>query len=123
MAKTMDDAFVPDCKQDGSYSDVQCFEHEGFAKQCWCVTSDGQEIKGTRMSDGQTPNCTTVVSEKKIHHDEPVKAKPHEVPVKPKHQDQPVKPKEESPAQNHTTMEIELQIFKNDTGRFSVKMA
>ena len=123
MAKTMDDAFVPDCKQDGSYSDVQCFEHEGFAKQCWCVTSDGQEIKGTRMSDGQTPNCTAVVNGNEKHHDEPVKPRPHDEPVKPKHQDQPVKPKEESPAQNHTTMEIELQIFKNDTGRFSVTMA
>lgn len=75
------------------------------------------------MSDGQTPNCTTVVIEKDKHHDEPVKPKPHEVPVKPKHQDQSVKPKEESPAQNHTTMEIELQIFKNNTGRFSVTMA
>lgn len=106
MAKTMDDAFVPECKLDGKYSDVQCFEHEGFAKQCWCVTSDGQEIKGTRMSDGQTPNCTTAVSEKEanVHHDEP-----------------PVKPMvKESSAQNETTVEVELQIFKNDTqnGRF-----
>ncbi|KAJ7374827.1 Nidogen 1 [Desmophyllum pertusum] len=101
MAKTMDDAFVPECKLDGKYSDVQCFEHEGFAKQCWCVTSDGQEIKGTRMSDGQTPNCTTAVSEKEanVHHDEP-----------------PVKPMvKESSAQNETTVEVELQIFKNDT--------
>ena len=57
MAKTMDDAFVPECKTDGDYADVQCFEHEGFAKQCWCVTKDGQEIKDTRTSDGLKPDC------------------------------------------------------------------
>ena len=117
MAKTMDDAFVPECKQDGSYSDVQCFEHEGFAKQCWCVTSDGQEVRGTRMSDGQTPNCTMLVSDKEKHHDEQIKPKHHDEPIKLKHHEEPVKPKEESPAQNQTTMEVELQIFKNDTGK------
>ncbi|KAL9974270.1 hypothetical protein ACROYT_G011287, partial [Oculina patagonica] len=118
MAKTMDDAFVPECKQDGSYTDVQCFEHESFAKQCWCVTSDGQEIQGTRMSDGQTPNCTAIVSDKEKHHKEPVKPEHQDKPVEPEHHDEPVeqaKPQEESPAQNQTTMEVELQIFKNDT--------
>lgn len=118
MAKTMDDAFVPECKQDGSYSDVQCFEHEGFAKQCWCVTSDGQEVRGTRMSDGQTPNCTTLVSDKDKHHDEQIKPKHHDEQITLKHQEESVKPKEESPAHNQTTMEVELQIFKNDTGKF-----
>ena len=58
MAKTMDDAFVPECTTNGSYAEMQCFAHDGFAKQCWCVTSDGQEIQGTRMSDGQIPKCT-----------------------------------------------------------------
>lgn len=118
----MDDAFVPECKQDGSYTDVQCFEHESFAKQCWCVTSDGQEIQGTRMSDGQTPNCTAIVSDKEKHHEEPVKPEHQDKPVEPEHHDEPVeqaKPQEESPAQNQTTMEVELQIFKNDTGRFA----
>ena len=108
MAKTMDDAFVPDCKQDGSYSEVQCFEHEGFAKQCWCVTSDGQEVKGTRMSDGQTPNCNPTVSVKESYQEQPMKLE---------HHNEPVKAKEELPSQNQTTTEIELQIFRNDTGR------
>lgn len=120
MAKTMDDAFVPECRQDGSYSDVQCFEHEGFAKQCWCVTSDGQEIKGTRMSDGQTPNCNNVVRDEKKHDDEALKPKQQDTPLEPQHHDEPVKPKQESPPHKQKTMEVEIQIIRNDTetGRF-----
>jgi len=122
MAKTMDDAFVPECKQDGSYSDMQCFEHEGFAKQCWCVTGDGQEIKETRMSDGQTPNCTTAVRNEEKHHDEgqePITKEPG-TPLKPQHHDEPVQPQQESPPQKPKTMEVEIQIIRNGTktGRF-----
>lgn len=120
MANTMDDAFVPECKQDGSYSEMQCFEHEGFAKQCWCVTSDGQEIKGTRMSDGQTPKCTAVVRDEEKHHDEELKSKQPETPLTPQHHDEPVQPQQESPPQKPKTMEVEIQIIRNGTktGRF-----
>ena len=111
----MEDAFVPECRQDGSYSDVQCFEHEGFAKQCWCVTSDGQEIKGTRMSDGQTPNCANAVREEEKHHDELLKPKQHDTPLEPQHHDEPVKPKQESPPHKQKTMEVEIQIIRNGT--------
>ena len=122
MAKTMDDAFVPECKQDGSYSDMQCFEHEGFAKQCWCVTGDGQEIQGTRMSDGQLPNCTTAVRDEDKHHDEKQEyiTKAPDTQLKSQHHDEPVQPQHESPSQNQKTMEVEIQIIRNrtQTGRF-----
>lgn len=122
MAKTMDDAFVPECKQDGSYSDMQCFEHEGFAKQCWCVTSDGQEIKGTRMSDGQIPNCTTAVRDEEKHQDEkqePITKEP-DTQLKSQHHDEPVQPQQGSPPEKQKTMEVEIQIIRNctETGKF-----
>jgi len=115
MAKTMDDAFVPECKQNGDYSDMQCFEHEGFAKQCWCVTADGQEIKGTRMSDGQIPNCTTAVRNEEKHHDEGQEPITPDTLLKPQHHDEPVQLPQESPPQKPKTMEVEIQIIRNGT--------
>ena len=53
----MDDSFVPVCQEDGSYAPVQCFEHAGFGKQCWCVNDKGEEIGDTRTTDGSTPTC------------------------------------------------------------------
>lgn len=100
MAKTMDDAFVPECKENGDYGDVQCFEHEGFSKQCWCVTKDGQEIKGTRTSDGQTPDCTGVNKEEKKLEKQP---------------DKPTEPKQEKPAYNNRPVEVDIQVMVNDT--------
>lgn len=57
MAISMDDSFVPDCQEDGSYAPVQCFQHLGFGKQCWCVDDKGQEVPDTRTMDGMTPTC------------------------------------------------------------------
>ena len=57
MAVSMDDSFVPVCQEDGSYAPVQCFEHAGFGKQCWCVNDKGEEIGDTRTTDGRTPTC------------------------------------------------------------------
>lgn len=116
----MDDAFVPECKEDGSYGDMQCFEHEGFAKQCWCVTSDGQEIRGSRMSDGQTPDCAKIVAleekkdekEKENHHDEPVTTK----------EETQMNTTEKLPDQGGKTYEVEIQMFKNDTGKRQINM-
>ena len=57
MAVSMDDSFMPVCQDDGSYAPVQCFEHKGFGKQCWCVDDEGEEIGDTRTTDGSTPTC------------------------------------------------------------------
>lgn len=40
--------FVPRCKLDGTYEDVQC---DGSSGQCWCVDSEGKEIPETRSKD------------------------------------------------------------------------
>ena len=53
------DIFVPVCDKEGNYVPHQCFEHNTFGKQCWCVDSSGQEIKETRVNDGTTPKCGT----------------------------------------------------------------
>ena len=37
--------FVPRCKADGSFDDVQCLQATG---ECWCVDTNGEEIPGTR---------------------------------------------------------------------------
>lgn len=42
------DRFVPRCKEDGSYEDVQCSEN---TRECWCVNSLGVEQRGTRSRD------------------------------------------------------------------------
>lgn len=42
------DRFVPRCKEDGSFEDVQCSE---FTGECWCVDSSGMEKRGTRSQD------------------------------------------------------------------------
>ena len=47
--------FVPQCRGDGSYTDVQC--HEMY---CWCVNQEtGESIPDTSkvMRDGVKPNC------------------------------------------------------------------
>ncbi|XP_048581312.1 uncharacterized protein LOC5512067 isoform X7 [Nematostella vectensis] len=40
--------FVPRCKADGQFEEVQCNEWTG---QCWCVDNSGIEIQGTRTKD------------------------------------------------------------------------
>ncbi|EDO40364.1 predicted protein, partial [Nematostella vectensis] len=52
--------FVPRCKADGQFEEVQCNEWTG---QCWCVDNSGIEIQGTRTKDfvscpGQTNSLT-----------------------------------------------------------------
>ena len=46
-------AFVPSCKLNGGYEEVQCHGSTGF---CWCVDKLGNEIQGTRTRG--EPNCT-----------------------------------------------------------------
>ncbi|CAJ0935700.1 unnamed protein product, partial [Ranitomeya imitator] len=45
-------AFVPDCDEKGYFSPSQFHGSTGYS---WCVTKNGEEIKGTRTGPGQTP--------------------------------------------------------------------
>ena len=40
--------FVPRCKRDGAYEDVQC---DASSAECWCVDKDGKELLQTRSKD------------------------------------------------------------------------
>lgn len=40
--------FVPRCKRDGTYEDVQC---DASSAECWCVDKDGKELPQTRSKD------------------------------------------------------------------------
>ncbi|XP_069117952.1 SPARC-related modular calcium-binding protein 1-like isoform X7 [Argopecten irradians] len=44
--------FIPECKQDGSFTEVQCHAATGY---CWCVTNDGKPIAGTSISGKSAP--------------------------------------------------------------------
>ena len=44
--------FVPKCREDGSYANIQCLENNG----CWCVNSQGKPIQKTHTKHGR-PNC------------------------------------------------------------------
>ena len=44
-------AFLPSCKEDGSFTDTQC--HEGY---CWCVNKRGKEVVDTRKRF-EKPDC------------------------------------------------------------------
>ena len=45
--------FIPKCKPDGTFSEVQC--HDG---ECWCVnTATGEEMGSTRSTQTQQLNC------------------------------------------------------------------
>ncbi|XP_026734373.1 neurogenic locus notch homolog protein 1-like isoform X1 [Trichoplusia ni] len=51
-------AWIPKCKEDGSYETVQC---RGSDKACWCVDIAGNEIQGTRATNS-TPNCNQPIT-------------------------------------------------------------
>ncbi|KAG7298116.1 hypothetical protein JYU34_018885 [Plutella xylostella] len=48
------DSWIPACKEDGSYEDVQCKNSE---RECWCVDPTGNEIPGTRSANS-TLSCS-----------------------------------------------------------------
>jgi hypothetical protein len=43
--RKMKGVFIPRCNKDGSYQKKQCHGSTGF---CWCATSEGKEIAGSR---------------------------------------------------------------------------
>lgn len=50
VVKNGDVEFAPQCKLDGSFSKLQCWEGE-----CWCVDHNGVMINGTKSKTRQ--NC------------------------------------------------------------------
>lgn len=47
--------FIPQCKADGSFEEVQCHSSTGY---CWCVDTEGWELPGTKIRG--TPDCKKV---------------------------------------------------------------
>ncbi|MCI4382407.1 hypothetical protein PGIGA_G00014510 [Pangasianodon gigas] len=54
-AKTLQESiFIPECKEDGTFAQVQCHTLTGY---CWCVTTDGKPISGSSVQN-KTPVCS-----------------------------------------------------------------
>ncbi|XP_065056519.1 agrin-like isoform X1 [Rhopilema esculentum] len=47
-------AFIPQCKEDGSYEEAQCHGSTGY---CWCVDEDGNKKEGTEVRF-ERPRCS-----------------------------------------------------------------
>ncbi|XP_046305311.1 SPARC-related modular calcium-binding protein 2 isoform X1 [Marmota monax] len=58
--KEFQQVFIPECNDDGTYSQVQCHSYTGY---CWCVTPNGRPISGTAVAH-KTPRCPGSVNEK-----------------------------------------------------------
>ncbi|KAL0175118.1 hypothetical protein M9458_031086, partial [Cirrhinus mrigala] len=46
--------FIPECKADGTYTEVQCHNQTGY---CWCSSPDGIPVSGSSVLHLR-PNCT-----------------------------------------------------------------
>ncbi|XP_045356284.1 SPARC-related modular calcium-binding protein 2 isoform X5 [Leopardus geoffroyi] len=51
--KELQQVFIPECNNDGTYSQVQCHSYTGY---CWCVTPNGRPVSGTAVAH-KTPRC------------------------------------------------------------------
>ncbi|XP_067307983.1 SPARC-related modular calcium-binding protein 1-like isoform X2 [Pseudorasbora parva] len=51
--------FIPICKADGTYAEVQCHNQTGY---CWCSTADGMPVSGSSVLHLR-PNCTRQMSD------------------------------------------------------------
>ncbi|XP_017909513.1 PREDICTED: SPARC-related modular calcium-binding protein 1 isoform X2 [Capra hircus] len=58
--KPQEAVFVPECAEDGSFTQVQCHTYTGY---CWCVTPDGKPISGSSVQN-KTPVCSGSVTDK-----------------------------------------------------------
>lgn len=63
--------FVPECKKDGSYVEVQCHAATNY---CWCVTKEGRPITGTSLH-GKKPSCKGKSRHKKSFRNDGLKKK------------------------------------------------
>ncbi|XP_068947893.1 SPARC-related modular calcium-binding protein 1 isoform X5 [Petaurus breviceps papuanus] len=62
--KPQEAVFVPECNEDGSFTQVQCHTYTGY---CWCVTTDGKPISGSSVQN-KTPICSGSVTDKPSGH-------------------------------------------------------
>uniref|UniRef100_A0A673HUH2 SPARC-related modular calcium-binding protein 1-like n=1 Tax=Sinocyclocheilus rhinocerous TaxID=307959 RepID=A0A673HUH2_9TELE len=51
--------FIPECKADGTYTEVQCHNQTGY---CWCSSPDGIPMSGSSVLHLR-PNCTGQMSD------------------------------------------------------------
>ncbi|XP_058655173.1 SPARC-related modular calcium-binding protein 1-like isoform X2 [Onychostoma macrolepis] len=51
--------FIPECKTDGTYTEVQCHNQTGY---CWCSSLDGIPVSGSSVLHLR-PNCTGQMSD------------------------------------------------------------
>ncbi|XP_012823499.1 SPARC-related modular calcium-binding protein 1 isoform X7 [Xenopus tropicalis] len=58
--KPQEAVFIPECNEDGSFTQVQCHTFTGY---CWCVTPDGKPVSGSSVQN-KTPVCSGSVTEK-----------------------------------------------------------
>uniref|UniRef100_A0A8C0MEF7 SPARC related modular calcium binding 2 n=1 Tax=Canis lupus familiaris TaxID=9615 RepID=A0A8C0MEF7_CANLF len=58
--KELQQVFIPECNDDGTYSQVQCHSYTGY---CWCVTPNGRPVSGTAVAH-KTPRCPGSINEK-----------------------------------------------------------
>uniref|UniRef100_A0A8C2PQ76 Thyroglobulin type-1 domain-containing protein n=1 Tax=Cyprinus carpio TaxID=7962 RepID=A0A8C2PQ76_CYPCA len=62
QASTRSDSFavfIPECKADGTYTEVQCHNQTGY---CWCSSPDGIPVSGSSVLHLR-PNCTGQMSD------------------------------------------------------------
>ncbi|XP_051962527.1 SPARC-related modular calcium-binding protein 1-like [Xyrauchen texanus] len=57
--------FIPECKADGTYAEVQCHNQTGY---CWCSTPDGIPVSRSSVLHLQ-PNCTSQMSDHALETD------------------------------------------------------
>ncbi|XP_055346423.1 thyroglobulin-like [Paramacrobiotus metropolitanus] len=51
--------YIPECDDEtGAYKPEQCI-NLGASMECWCVTADGQELPGTRVTGVTNGRCTS----------------------------------------------------------------
>ncbi|XP_042315794.1 SPARC-related modular calcium-binding protein 1 [Sceloporus undulatus] len=60
--KPQEAVFIPECSEDGSFTQVQCHTYTGY---CWCVTPDGKPISGSSVQN-KTPVCSGSVTDRPI---------------------------------------------------------
>ncbi|XP_077320762.1 SPARC-related modular calcium-binding protein 1 isoform X3 [Lithobates pipiens] len=58
--KPQEAVFIPECNEDGSFTQVQCHTYTGY---CWCVTPDGKPVSGSSVQN-KTPVCSGSVTDK-----------------------------------------------------------